>query len=171
MIQLEKIITNAGNDLKQLSTSFPVLLVFLRHFGCLFCQEALRDISERKDQLSYNKIKVVFVHMAENEVANEFFEKYSLSGYEHISDPECKLYNTFGLGKGSFSQLFGLSTWIRGYQISRSKRHHMAGKVIGDSFQMPGIFLLNKGEIIDSYIHKSASDRPDYEKFINCCSA
>jgi hypothetical protein len=33
---------------------------------------------------------------------------------------------------------------------------------MGDGFQMPGVFLLYHSEIIRSYRHQSAADRPDY---------
>jgi len=171
VILLNEIITNKGNDLDSLSRSNPVILVFLRHFGCIFCKEAINDLADRKLELAYKKIKLVFVHMAEVAIADKFFNEFGLEDAEHVSDSECNIYKKFGLAKGKFTQLFGLKTWVRGFQISKNTSHHMAVKQIGDSFQMPGIFVLFKGNIVDSYIHKTAADRPNYDKFINCCSA
>jgi hypothetical protein len=34
--------------------------------------------------------------------------------------------------------------------------------MVGDGFQMPGIFLLFHGEVLRSYRHQTAADRPDY---------
>lgn len=170
MIDLKEIITNKDNDLDSLSRSNPVILVFLRHFGCIFCKEALHDLAEKKAELAYKKIKLVFVHMTNLAMADKFFREFQFENPEHISDPECSIYQQFGLAKGKLNQLFGLNTWVRGFQISRNLSHHMSVKQIGDSFQMPGIFVLFEGKIVDSYIHKSASDRPDYNKFINCCN-
>ena len=42
---------------------------------------------------------------------------------------------------------------------------------IGDSFQMPGIFVLKEGKIVHSYIHKTISDKPDYDTMIEACNA
>lgn len=170
MIQLNKIITNKDNDLDVLSRSNPVILVFLRHFGCIFCKEAINDLAEKKLEMAYRKIKLVFVHMADVVLADNFFSDFGLENAEHISDPECIIYKQFGLAKGKFTQLFGLKTWVRGFQLSKSSSHHMSVKQIGDSFQMPGIFVLFKGKIVDSYIHKTAADKPNYDKFINCCT-
>jgi hypothetical protein len=36
------------------------------------------------------------------------------------------------------------------------------GRLAGDGFQMPGVFLIFKGEVIRSYRHHTAADRPDY---------
>ena len=39
-------------------------------------------------------------------------------------------------------------------------------RFIGDGFQMPGIFILDKGNIVDRFIHLSAADRPNYDEMI-----
>lgn len=167
MIDLKKIKSNTGDDIYGLSMKSPVLLIFLRHFGCVFCQEALNDISERKSDIVKNNIQLVFVHMTDNEIAEKFFHDLGISKYQHISDPSKIYYQKFGLSSGNFSQLFGLKTWVRGYSVTRSPDVNFTTQSIGDSFQMPGIFLIENGSIVDSYIHKSASDKPDYDKFIN----
>ncbi len=104
--------------------------------------------------------------MSMDEIAQEFFEKFNLKGYESISDPETTLYQTFGLGKGNFNQLFGLKSLIRGFEASMSGTM-VSLKQIGDGFQMPGVFLLHNKEIKSSYIHQTAADKPDYEKIMD----
>ena len=165
-IDLEKYITNEGNTLNELGKNSPLLVVFLRHFGCLFCREALHDISSNPDIIANDKIKIVLVHMASTMEAEDFFGQSTLRGIEHISDPELKMYNDFGLTKGTFRQLFGLNTWIRGYEVMK-KDIPFSNSQIGDSFQMPGIFLIKENKVVASYIHKRASDRPDYNKLIS----
>jgi hypothetical protein len=61
------------------------------------------------------------------------------------------------------SQLFGWRVWLRGFQAGIMKGHGV-GMLVGDGFQMPGVFLLFHGEVINAYIHQNASDRPDYLK-------
>lgn len=165
---LPYMVTNLGHSLKELSDEQPVMLVFLRHFGCIFCREALADISKQREDIEKRGIKIVFVHMAEPEEAEKYFHKYTLSGLEHISDPACRYYQAFGLVKGNFRQLFGLETWIRGF--SAVVEGHSAGAQLGDGFQMPGVFILQNGVIVESFIHKLASDRPDYGDLASCCT-
>ena len=46
---LDKMFTNTGKSLTQLGDR-PIMLVFLRQFNCIFCREALSEISnERKE--------------------------------------------------------------------------------------------------------------------------
>jgi hypothetical protein len=40
---------------------------------------------------------------------------------------------------------------------------------IGDGFQMPGVFVISKGEIKERFIHRLSSDRPDYLQLASCC--
>lgn len=168
---IESTQTSKGRSLKEASSEQPVLLVFLRHFGCIFCREAMKDIGKKRDEWEQKNIKVVLVHMSENEIAEKYFKKYGIPNIEHISNPSCSLYASFGLTKGTASQLFGLKNWIRGFEVTVIKGTPLGLRQIGDGFQMPGVFLISKGEIMDSYIHASASDRPDYESIISCCAA
>ncbi|MCB0662045.1 MAG: redoxin domain-containing protein [Saprospiraceae bacterium] len=167
----EEMMTNQGRSLYDTSRDHPVMLVFLRHFGCTFCRESLSDISQKREEIEALGLKLVFVHMAEDDIAERYFKKYNLQGSLHISDPEQRYYKTFGLGKGTFTQLFGLSTWIRGFDAAVVHGHGapIKNESLGDSTQMPGIFIIQNGEIKDSYIHKVASARPDYVKLAKCC--
>jgi len=164
---IKKMMTNKGENLYALSEKKPVLLVFLRHLGCVFCKEALSDLAEKRQEFENNGMQLVFVHMAENGLADEYFSTYRLEGVSHISDPMVKYYETFKLTKGTFRQLYGLSTWIRGYSLKKEGHNLEIAKHLGDSTQMPGLFLIRNGEIIEQFIHKVASDRPDYDKFLN----
>jgi peroxiredoxin len=165
---LHHMTTNFGKSLHELSREQPVLLVFLRHFGCTFCREALSDIAKQRQQIEETGSLLVFVHMASNEIAERYFNRYELEGVSHISDPECKYYAAFGLVKGNFTQLFGLQSWIRGFSAGVVSGHGV-GPQLGDGFQMPGAFVLQDGEVKSSFIHKLASDRPDYLDLVNCC--
>lgn len=166
---LREMKTNTGENLYELSQNQLILLVFLRHFGCTFCREALADLSESRARIEAMGARLIFVHMSDTETANRYFEKYQLQGAVHVSDPDCTFYSAFGLTKGTFNQLFGLQTWVRGFQVGLVEGHGM-GKQLGDGFQMPGIFVVQDGEIRNRFIHKLASERPDYLELVRCCS-
>ena len=85
--------------------------------------------------------------MANDDVATEYFMTYSIEDLESVSDPECRVYAKFGLLKGTFKQLFGLRSWIRGFE-SGVVRGHGVGMMMGDGFQMPGVFLIKDGMIV-----------------------
>jgi peroxiredoxin len=166
MTEFTSIVTNKGENIEALSRKGVVMLVFLRHLGCIFCQEALTDISKHRSNWEKKGINIVLVHPSEAESSEMYFSRFDLQEVNRIADPDCKIYEQFGLVKGSFSQLFGLRTMIRGFQVSRN--YQLAKlKTIGDGFQMPGIFIIRDGEVVNKYIHSTVSDKPDYEKLIS----
>ena len=166
---LESIYTNKGNSLAQLNQQNPILLVFLRHFGCVFCKEALTDIAQLRKQIEGYGIQIIFVHMASKAVADDYFERYQLQGIQHVSDPDSSHYRSFGIEKGSFSQLYGMRTWIRGFAAKQQGHALEIAKELGSTTQMPGLFMIQDGKIMDQYLHQYASDRPDYLQLIQCC--
>ncbi len=161
--------TQSDLSVFDISKEKPIMLVFLRHFGCQFCREAMDDVSKLRPHLAASNVELALVHMAENSVAEDYFYKFNLVGVQHISDPNCRFYTLFGLVKGNFTQLFGLQSWFRGFTV-QAKYGAEVGKFLGNNFQMPGVFIVFKGEIIDSYIHRNTSDRPDYVSMIDSIS-
>ncbi len=163
----QNMITNQGLSVYEISNKSDVLLIFLRHFGCTFCKEALEELSTLINSHKLRSAELVLVHMSTDEIASNYFEKYNLHNHPRVSDPECKFYTKFGLIKGTFNQLFGFRSWIRGIEAGIIKGHGF-GMQIGDGFQMPGVFLLSGGRVVSEFKHKYASDKPDYLKMINC---
>lgn len=166
---LDGILVEDDISLLTISKDQPVLLVFLRHFGCIFCRQALKDIGQKLDDFKKYNTEIIFVHMSDMKTANEYFEQFGLGGVKSISDPATKIYGAFGLVKGSFTQLYGLSVWAKGIKVATTEGIGFSTKQIGDSFQMPGIFVIHKGEFVYSYYHNKVSDKPDYSRIINCC--
>jgi peroxiredoxin len=160
---LKNTYVNTGETLAALSVQSPILLVFLRHLGCTFCRETLSDIAEKMDFLRSKKIQPVFVHMSSEHEAQPILEKYHVEGVPRISDPEKKLYQAFGLQRGKILQLLGLKVWWRGF-MSAIIEGHGFGKLMGDGFQMPGVFLIHKGKILKDFRHRTAAERPDYQR-------
>ncbi len=168
---LETTLTQDGHSVLDLSLKGPVLLTFLRHFGCVFCREALHDLADRKKKIDDANITLVLVHMSDNKLAEEYFVNYNLPGVQHISDPNCELYASFGLSKGGPSQLLGLKNLIRGFDLTLKSKSKPALRFIGDGFQMPGIFMISNGNMVDRFIHLSAADRPNYDEMIQKASS
>jgi peroxiredoxin len=157
--------TDKGPTIEQLSRESPVLLVFLRHAGCTFCREALHDLARQRSAIEAEGAAIVLIHMAEPGLGREFFRKYGLDDLPQISNPSRALYRSFGLRRGSVGMLLGPRVWVRGFAAGIVQGHG-AGRVVGDGFQMPGIFLVFHGQILRSFRHRSAADRPNYASFV-----
>jgi hypothetical protein len=153
--------TQTGMSLMEMSRRWPTMVVFLRHFGCTFCREALSDLARVRHEVEKSGVRMVLVHMGSEDQAESFFRKYRMEDLPRVSDPHQSLYRAFGLTRGTFANLFGPKVWWRGFQAGILDRHGI-GALVGDGFQMPGVFLIYHGEVIRSYRHQSAADRPDY---------
>ncbi len=158
---LSAAISHRGASLYDLSSTGPVMVVFLRHAGCTFCREALADLSEQRSQLRAMGVTLCLVHMSEPIEATRLMSKYDLDTVHRFSDPKCKLYRAFGLKRGTLGQLFGLNVWIRGV-FSGIFAGHGVGMLQGDGFQMPGVFMLQDGQLLSEFRAETAADRPSY---------
>ncbi|MFK7882686.1 MAG: SelL-related redox protein [Phycisphaerales bacterium] len=155
--------TECGESLAELSNETPLLVVFLRHAGCTFCREALSDLGSQREKIEEAGKRVVLVHMGEPSSLDGLLGKYSLDGVKVVSDPTLGLYRSFELGRGSLGQLFGIQEFVRG--IAASLRGNIIGKLAGDGFQMPGVFIMENGRVVSARRHRVASERPDYRGF------
>jgi len=153
--------TSTGQTVAELSMAAPVLLVFLRHFGCTFCREAMSDLAVQRAAITARGVNIVLVHMVDAATAAEHLDRYGLGGLATVSDPHKELYRAMGLRRGTLWQLFGIKSFVRGF-VAGILRGHLVGRLVGDGFQMPGVFLIDRGQVTRTYRHESAADRPDY---------
>lgn len=155
--------TQLGESVLTMSETSPVMLVFLRHTGCPFCREAMRDVRRRRSEIERDGTRVVFVHQGpEDDYTRQVFTQEGVSDLPRVSDPERSLYRAMGLRRGNLWQMFGVKVWWRSMQAIASGAR--GGKVVGDAFQMPGVFVIFKGRVLRSMTFKSQSDRPDYTR-------
>jgi hypothetical protein len=151
-----------GNlSLYDLTFRSPVMVVFLRHGGCTFCREALGDLASVRERIAGTGTELVVVQMGSPRQGEELARRFGLRDTQVISDPSRRLYKAFALGRGTFRQIFGLRIWSRLFQTALM-RGYGAGLPRGDTRQMPGVFLLGDGRIIEEFRHQTIADRPDY---------
>ncbi len=164
---LSRFRTHRGKNLLQLSNRQPVMLVFLRQFP--FCREALDEIQRKKAVIEGEGTRLVFVHLAEQEEAQAYFEKAGLQEEHRISDPNGIMYSAFGLDRESFNPQTG---WrFRLQRLTSLLPVKGTAAILGSGSQMPGIFLINEGEIVKSYRQGPAAKRPDYVSLATCEAA
>jgi hypothetical protein len=103
---------------------------------------------------------VAFVHPNPDSEGDPVARKYGLQDVSRFSDPEGKLYQTFGLGRARIIDFLKPSALNRYWQAWRAG--HSGGRPSGDVRLMPGVFLVHNGEIRRAYRHPTPADRPDY---------
>jgi peroxiredoxin len=151
--------SQSGQTLATL-TERPLFLVFLRHFGCTFCREAVADLAEKRHTIEGKGVPLAFVHLGTEEKARWFFKPYDMLDVPRFSDPEGRLYQAFGLLRAELRQYLNSESILR--MLGAWLRGHFVGFPAGDIERMPGAFLIDRGEIQKAFRHKLVSDRPDY---------
>ena len=161
---LDRTRTESGKTLLELVDNRPVLLVFLRHFGCTFCRQAIDDVSKIRPELTRRGVRVVFVHLGSPERAKPYFDYFGLSDVERVSNPDGSLYRdaAFALAQGSIWQIIRPAVWIGWFRGAIFK--YRIGLLKEDIQQMPGVFFLKDRAIANLYRHRTIADRPNYLK-------
>ncbi|WCL81428.1 SelL-related redox protein [Saprospira sp. CCB-QB6] len=164
---LEAIYTQKDENLLELSQRQPVLLIFLRHFGCTFCKQTMSDLAKVRAEIEAKGLLPIIVHMAPEELANKRLHHFNLPDIGHVSDPDLSLYAYFGLKKGTFSQLYGLKVVVGGMKaLAEGFSLPSISKEYGSISQMPGVFVLEAGEVKLEFIHSTAAERADYMQIV-----
>ena len=159
--------TETGRPLLDLVDESPVLLIFLRHFACAFCAQALDRVSQVRLQIEAKGVRPVFVHLGSPERAKPYFDYYNLSGVERISNPEATLYQlpVFALSRTNPYLHFLNPTvwkgWLKGAMFK-----YGIGMIREDAEQMPGVFFLKERKIVRAFRHGTIADEPDYLKLV-----
>lgn len=134
------------------------LLVFLRHFGCIFCRETvadLREIAERDAGFP----RVLFFSQGSSTESRAFLRRYWPTA-RVISDPAFEFYDAFGVGRAGLVAALGPSI-LRARSRAQSKGHEN-GPRSGDIWRMPGAFVVEGARVLWAHQPRHAADHPDF---------
>lgn len=147
--ELGQAMTNQGTTLLELSRSGPLLIVFLRHFGCTFCREAVADLASL--QLG---TRLALVHLNSEPEAAAMLGAAGLGDVPRFSDPEGSLYRRFNLGRFQMKWEVLARAW--------EARRHGVGWPTADWRQLGGALLVEDGRVLRVWRAEHAGERPDY---------
>ena len=136
------------------------LLVFLRHFGCLFCRETiadLRDASASRDDYP----DVLFFFQGSATEGRAFLRRYWREA-RAIADPELAFYELFGVRRASYLEALGPS--VLRARFRATAKGHEQGPRSGDIWRMPGVFAVEDRRIVWAHTPRHAADHPDFAR-------
>lgn len=137
----------------------PAVLVFLRHFGCLFCREMVRDV-RREAEANPGYPPVIFFFQGTVAQGAAFFGKF-YPGAVAVEDSALAFYRALGLGHGTAGELFGLRAVGAG--LRALAKGNFVGRWVGDVKVMPGVFgVAGDGRVLWSHGAAHAGDHPDF---------
>ena len=135
----------------------PAVVVWLRHYGCLFCREQAAEMRAAKPDITSLGAELVFVGNGSPAQARDFQAQFA-PGSIVLTDPDLRTYHLIGARHGVLKTL-GPSVWRSGVRaLSRGARQT---RVKGHPFQQGGVLVLVPGDrAVFSYISGEAGDHP-----------
>ena len=124
----------------------PVLLFFLRHFGCALCREHLQRIRAAFPDIQRRGGKVVAITFGEPHGAARFAQMNSLP-FPVLADPERAAYHAFGLTDGHMDDVFDPVALLR--QAAQALRGNIPYVTsLAAASQRGGVFVVDRAGFV-----------------------
>ena len=145
----------------------PVLLLFWRHFGCSCGMDRAARLRTELGDYRAAGGDVVIIGQGEPARAARYRERQELD-VPILSDPDCSVYEAFGLLQGTTAQLLfdASDPFLRcemdaGMGLAAS-RHGTDRAMVDDPWQLPGEFIVGTdGRIRHAHRYGWCEDYPD----------
>jgi peroxiredoxin len=134
----------------------PLIVAFMRHFGCAFCREHLILLGE-----AYHEIRAaggdalaVFQYRAES---TRNFCRHRGVPFDCLGDPEREGYQRVSLGRGERKEYLGAKV-LRGW-MRTARRGVVPGIPKGDVALQPGTFVVDReGRVAYAHYNRDSTD-------------
>jgi peroxiredoxin len=141
--------TGTQHQLGDLWADEPVVLVFLRHFGCIHCREHASQLGEHYAEIQALGADLVAIGTGNERYAAAFVKDEKIP-YLVLVDDDARAANAAAVHKSSFIGLFHPKTWKA--TVETWKRGHRIHKAGARVTQMGATFVLGPGATI-RYAH------------------
>jgi len=139
-------------------TKQPLVITFMRHFGCAFCREHLIQLGRSYGEVRSAGGEVLAVFQYRAEPSNNFCRSRGIP-FDCLGDPTRAGYKAVGLDRGERKEYMGLRIyrhWIRAAKVGA-----YVGRPQGDIAQRPGTFVIDsEGQVLLAHYNRSSPDNP-----------
>jgi len=134
----------------------PVVLVFLRHFGCLHCREHAVELRDRYADLRREGVELVAIGTGDERYAGAFVRDEQIP-YLVLVDDDARAANAAAVNVASWYRLLHPSTWRATVETwRRGHRIHQPGKRVT---QLGATFVIGPGdEVRYSHVDADSTD-------------
>lgn len=142
----------------------PVVLVFLRHFGCPLCKVFLRQLREVYPECQALDAEIVALTMGQPGATGEFCRQQG-TPFVCLSDYERQAYQAFGLGNSLMGAVHP-TTWLSYARevLKGNLPRPMPPSMTG---QMSGTFIIDRrGLVRFAHPSKTAADNPAMDELL-----
>ncbi len=152
--------TDGRVELRERWRQGPLVVMFMRHFGCAFCREQLIKVGRAQDEFAAAGAGVVAIFQYSAEATRDFCASRKVP-FDCLGDPLREAYGEVEVGRGGRDQVLGrriarkyLGTIVRSRVVG-------GGSQGGDMQQLPGTFVISaRGRVVFAHYAVSSADNP-----------
>ena len=142
----------------------PLVIAFMRQFGCAFCREHLIELKQTYPEIQQAGGDVVAIFQYGAEATERFCEAREIP-YECLGDPLRQGYEKVSLGRGGIREYLGwrvFKGWAR-----NARKGVFVGRPQGDVAQRPGTFVVDSsGRIMLAHYNEHSTDNVPVERVL-----
>ena len=147
--------------INRLSYQKPVMLIFLRHSGCMFCEKTLIDLEEHIDLIRAADAFPVVIHMGLNR-NKKILARVGDMNVLSVESSDHYLYDHYNIPRKAVRSLFHLSALKAiGSLLMQGLR---PGKIQGDIHRLPGMLIFKHGRQIYAHRYHCMSEATPYKE-------
>jgi peroxiredoxin len=148
----------------------PLVIVFMRHFGCAFCREHLIRLTRAHDEIGATGAEVVAIFQYRIEPTKRFCESRGVP-FDCLGDPSRESYEAVGLGRGERKEYIGLNVMKNWLKVARVGA--VAGMPRGGDIALrSGTFVVDRtGTVRFAHYNVSSPDNPAVETILGVLAA
>ena len=156
----------------------PIVLTFLRHFGCAFCREFIMKLRAAHADFVERGAEIVAVAQG-NAPQTAHFAHMQRLPFPTLADPSREAYQAFALIEVSYAKLWHHSVIREGFALANRGEKPDVGYTIQASMptnnislrQMGGTFIIDQhGYIHFTHIDQQVYDHPTIDKLLDIVS-
>jgi peroxiredoxin len=138
----------------------PAVVVFLRYFGCPFCQAQVVSLREEHMRFARLGTRISLIGQGTPTDCAEFCDRQRIE-FDVFVDPERVAFRAFGLIEGGIRQVLTpavLLPWVKNELKAETRQGGLRG---GSFMQMPGTFVVDTTGIVRfAHRNRHVADTP-----------
>lgn len=144
----------------------PAVLVFVRHFGCVFCRQMAVEIHRARHDFEEADVELVVIGHGSPAQAADFRRQQNVD-LPLLVDPDRRVYELAGAKVATLPELIGPRQVLRGLRatiMSRLRQGSIAvhqGRIIGHAAQLGGVLVIAPdGSVRYAHLSEESGDNP-----------
>ncbi len=127
------------------ATDRGLMLLFLRHFGCMFCRQQVTRFRDRYDEIRSLGFDLLAIGNGTPARAASFRLEFELP-FRVLGDRARFAYGAYGVELAPVTDFFKPALYVAGVRALAAG--HLPGRPQGDTAQLPGAFVIDRAGIV-----------------------